>query len=582
MATVGVEAITSPSAVADVQWCPPARSTRLPCELFELFGPTLPSDTYPAHAARAAASSSLPPSLVPLPCSLLAADSIASWKRAVQAARQAAAVDAVILTAADSDTTASAAEVAHSNTRSVFINYSVDSDEAGCSIPVSTQARLQLLTQARVSSLHVPLTLRVDYPVHRVCNQVSRVGRLFRILVCPQLHLSSLSVQQLSARCEVWDACSPLSSHVHLRLLPPLSSPAFPLSLQSVAFVSRLSYCLLELDSEYELVVSSAARSPASFHSNSGLHASQQFLTYAELPSVDQCGSFTEFVQWRRRICELRARGWGYCHISAQANQQTEAEQWRIDRLNSIAREQSRKNFTPFTANSASGGRSAAVSGIDQLRSRLLKETESKGVQLLLGNAPTPLDWRSHLSAADPTTTTAAAQTSVSSLALIRFLCLAFGALRRGGDFAFLVTGAEQLLSSPLLHSALRLLTGCFSLVALRRCAVSVGLYGSGEVWLIGKGFVVGHADERSERLRVACSQLLAGAEESEVAALSIHTRRVQLTEDTEGANRGGNKLLHGQVQTVQEWSAHATYTNTLSLASSRLYHCSITDPSSL
>ena len=365
----------------------------------------------------------------------------------------------------------------------------------------------------------------------------------------------------MSLRCEVWDACSALTAAVSVRLLVSLCSPSFPLSVQPVSFVSRVSYCLLELDSKYELVVSSAARAPASFASNRALHASQQFLTYVELPSTGECGAVTEYVQWRRRVCELRARGWGYCHTAAASDGQLTASaspagvQWRIDRSNGVARDQSRKNFTPVTADSErERGRAEEKTGlmdIAQLRERLLKETESKGVQLLLGNAPPQLDWESYLPRTDPRHTDF---TSASCVALLRFLCLLFGALRRGGDFAFLLTGAEELLMSPLLQSVLRLLARCFSLVALHRCAVSVGVYGSGEVWLVGKGFTAGHAEKESELLRIACSQLLANQVDSEsLSSRSLHSPTITAT-----INSAAERNVSLRVRTMDDRSGQS------------------------
>ena len=364
--------------------------------------------------------------------------------------------------------------------------------------------------------------------------------------------MSSLPVLQLSSRCAVWDGCSALAAAIDVCLLPSLCSASFRLSSKPVSFVSRLAYCLLELDAAYELIVPAAGRSPASFPSNGSLHASQQFLTYVELPSATECGSATEFVQWRRRTCELRARGWGYCH-SAPAEPAT----WRIDRLNAIAREQSRKNFTPVTATrSSSESDTRGASDIAQLRARLLKDTESKGVQLLLANAPPELTWLPSPSNSEPSALASADGTD-SCVALVRSLCLLFGALRRGGDFAFLLTLAEQLLSSPLVLSVLQLLTGCFSLVALQQCAVTVGLYGSGEVWLVGKGFIGGHATEESEQLRVACSKWLTEVVDEQAAALPLSTHLLQLEDNATAAIQPAGLLLE-KVQAVENWSAHS------------------------
>jgi len=324
-----------------------------------------------------------------------------------------------------------------------------------------------------------------------------------------------------------------------------------------VSFVSRLAYCLLEVDSRFELVVSDSARPPTSFPVNGALHPSQQFLTYVELPSAGECGSFSEFVQWRRRVCELRARGWGYCHSAAGGEQQSaEGGRWRVDRFNAIARDQSRKNFTPFPGSGTGSGEAAGLSDISELRARLLKETESKGVQLMLGNAPTQLDWRPHLATTEPATAlSVTGPTAASCSALVRFLCLMFGALRRGGDFAFLLTGASHSLQSPFVQSALRVLAGCFSLLTLHHCAVTAGVYGSDEVWLVGKGFVAGHADEGSERLRAACAKLLTETGDAENATERLSNKRLQPAGEATSDSEAGAELLSARVRAMEDWS---------------------------
>ena len=365
-----------------------------------------------------------------------------------------------------------------------------------------------------------------------------------------QLHLGSVAASQLSLRSSVWDATSALLPSASLRLSAELSSAAFPLSYQPVRFVSRLSRCLLELDARYELCVDGARRQPNSFAANGALHPSQQFLTYAELPSRDECGAASEFVQWRRRASELRARGWGYCHDAHTASGSTPAEDWRVERFNGIARDQARKNFTPLSRSSGAadgGDDSASGSGIAQLRARLLKETESKGVQLVLGNASPQLDWT-------PSTGHTAPDSGGSLTALLRCLCLVLGALRRGGDFAFLLTDAEQLLSSPLLLALLRALSVRFTLLSLHRCAVTVGVYGSGEVWLVGKGFVAGHASDDSGRLRAACTQLLADAAEA-TAASPLPAAALPLEQDG-AVDEMQARLLSLKAQAMRDRSA--------------------------
>ena len=170
MAAVVAGTASVPPQAVEQQWVPPPLSAQVPCELFELFGPTLPSYAVtplatPATLA-AAGSSQLAPSLVPLPRGLLSGDSIAAWKRTVQTARRAAAIGSVTLT----NTTGKAAQDEVDSSGGALVSPSsaavTNGSEAdgGHSVSERNRQRRQLLLhRARVSSDQLPSTTQTTH-----------------------------------------------------------------------------------------------------------------------------------------------------------------------------------------------------------------------------------------------------------------------------------------------------------------------------------------------------------------------------------------------------------------------------------
>ena len=155
----------SSSSAAAVQWLPPSSSARLPCELFDLFGPTLSGTAHRRQSTHASASSSLPQSLVPLPVALLAAPSVAAWKRAVESARQSNAADSVVL----SPPSAAASSTAD--------NSAVSTPTAALS-DAGYYARLLLAKRARVSltSIHPSTRCRCSRSRHSAGSSAYRLS----------------------------------------------------------------------------------------------------------------------------------------------------------------------------------------------------------------------------------------------------------------------------------------------------------------------------------------------------------------------------------------------------------------------
>lgn len=69
---------------------------------------------------------------------------------------------------------------------------------------------------------------------------------------------------------------------------------------------------LIELDDRCQFCVTSIERTPTSFASNSRSSPRQMFLPFVDLSCSLSGAAFVEFVLWRRRSCELRAKCWAF------------------------------------------------------------------------------------------------------------------------------------------------------------------------------------------------------------------------------------------------------------------------------
>ena len=310
-----------------------------------------------------------------------------------------------------------------------------------------------------------------------------------------------------------WDELQPLQpTSMALRLLS--SSSSTPPS--AVSFVSRVSLSLLELDVAHSLFTSASSRAVSSFRANAALPSSAMFLSYADLSGRSERGAMTEFIQWRRRSCQLRARGWGIALPHPQLSRAGEAggeggadagggrmdasaspssaapPLWLLSSFNPLAREQSAKNFTAFPPSTSVAAFVEAVG----------RATDSKGVQLVLGAAPSAAH---HHQTEQPLTSTAAerppghppasasSSSSVMMADLLSAVCACFGVLQVEGSFCYRLCRTSHLLAhSPLLLSSLHLLSLTFDRLHLHRTLTRS--WADDECWIIATRFRLGRA----------------------------------------------------------------------------------------
>ena len=298
--------------------------------------------------------------------------------------------------------------------------------------------------------------------------------------------MSSLSPSVLLQREATWNAFDLLQPGLALSMRSTPSS-SFSSSSSAVSFVSRASYAVLELDVAYGLLTSAQARSASSFRANAALPASAMFLAYVDLSGRSERGGLTEAIQWRRRSCQLRARGWGLAlpqhpltplntpdaeEEGARGHEQSSAVEaadgavwWRLPSFNPVAREQAVKNFTACPPSTS----------LDAFLQLVGRHTEGKGVQLVLGAAAsTPQQQQppSHAEGvrAPPPPPLPLPSPSSILVDLLSALCVCFGVLQSDGCFAYRLCRASELLRcSPLLLSCLHLLRRTFERIQLHR-----------------------------------------------------------------------------------------------------------------
>ena len=252
-----------------------------------------------------------------------------------------------------------------------------------------------------------------------------------------------------------------------------------------------MAFALLELDGLYSAFTSAAQRSPQSFRANSQQSTSSLFLTFADVSGASEGGAVTEFVQWRRRSCELRARGWGLAiQPAAMEGREGAAAElspapspspasappppWRLSSFNPVAREQAAKNFSAFPPSTSTAAFVA----------RVRVDTAGQGVAVVVGAAPA-LHWTEDSGGGAPRPPLL--RPLLEDLAVA--LTAAFGVLRPGGDLVYRLSGlgCPALQRSPLLLSSLHLLTAAFTEVRLHRTAAR--RWGEGEGWLVAQHF---------------------------------------------------------------------------------------------
>ena len=472
---------------ASIVWeAPPS----LPSSLFDVFDVSTTPSRLP-----------LPPSL-PLPCGLLQRAAVADWKRRAReraekdrkqtaaASARSASMDALSLSLSVSTTALASlpppdrllAERIAEGPTSPWADAALHANGDGGAVDAVAEAR-RVGRKRRRATLDALQVSRVpSAPPHPPCSSGTD-GRcpISRALCCAsQVHLRpERAAASWAARCAAWDPLALLQPSLPLRAL---SAP--PSAAALVSFASRVAYALLELDAEHALVTTAAERAPASFADNAARPAAAMFLTYADLSGCSERGAITEFIQWRRRSCELRARGWGMAITApalhddrsgavAEASDPPPSSLWRLSSMTPLAREQSRKNFTALPSST----------GVAAFVARVQVDTKGEGVQLLVGASPEPE------AAEEEAAALSTRPASVLCAELLTAACAAFGLLRAGGDFCFRLRGVTEraLADSPLLLSLLHVLAGTFD--RLHVCRTAVRAWGVGECWLVAKAF---------------------------------------------------------------------------------------------
>ena len=210
----------------------------------------------------------------------------------------------------------------------------------------------------------------------------------------------------------------------------------------------------------------------------------EMFLTFVDLSGSE--GAASEFVLWKRRVCNLRAKGWAFdlTATGAPAN-------WSAQWINATAREQA-KNFDVFhapVAGAASSSASASTATMPHVRLRAMSEenvqtfmrmidmqTKGVGVQLALA-----------VSYASATVGGDAVRLHQPSLSFRLAAALLYPTLLFQVDTALrtLCKGGTLLLQlyethTPFTLSVLYTLFRCFEYCALHQVAATVG-YGSGQ-----------------------------------------------------------------------------------------------------
>lgn len=339
-------------------------------------------------------------------------------------------------------------------------------------------------TLARIGGVQSLLSSDVfapDTDGHRALWSAHEYFDAYRLLTHPQptdqpvsLHPAPSDAATTAARYAAH--CASLSNPAGAgRLVPLHLSP-------SVSFCSsHVSLALAELDLVHSVVTAPRQRESESIAAALRAPPKDLFLTFVDLSGAE--GAASEFVLWKRRVCNLRAKGWAFdlSATGAPAN-------WSSGWLNAAAREQA-KNFDVFHAPLAKGDATTAAATSESplhVRLRVMSEenvqlfmrmidmqTRGAGVQLAIATAfgsphaamqlhQPSLSYRPSVDALYPT--------------LLFQVDMALRTLAKGGTMLLQLHETH----SPLALSLIHILHRCFEQCALHQTAATVG-YGSGQ-----------------------------------------------------------------------------------------------------
>jgi hypothetical protein len=204
------------------------------------------------------------------------------------------------------------------------------------------------------------------------------------------------------------------------------------------------------------------------------------FLTFVDLSGAE--GAASEFILWRRRVVNLRAKGWGYDMSGTGL-----PVNWSANWTNTTAREQA-KNFDVFHAPMRGSDtdvppalRTIVEENVQTFLRMIDMQTRGVGVQLALA-----------FPHANPAAATALDQASLAykprmelqGPLLLFQVDLALRTLAKGGSLLLSVWDTH----TPLTLSVLFLLFKCFEHVSLHQTAATGG-YGGGQTLVICRGY---------------------------------------------------------------------------------------------
>jgi len=272
----------------------------------------------------------------------------------------------------------------------------------------------------------------------------------------------------LQARFDTYTALLGSTRLVPLPLAPTLSFSS-----------SHVALSLAEVDLLHGLITSARQRDPeAVAHALRAPPKPQDmFLTFVDLSGAE--GAAAEFILWRRRIVNLRAKGWGFdlTGTGQPAN-------WSAHWSNATSREQS-KNFDVFHA-PPRGGADAVLSSMAeeniQMFMRMIDmQTKGVGVQMAVALAHANPAAAFELEQAS---LSHRPQTDVQGRLLLFQVDVALRTLAKGGSLLLSLYDTHR----PLTLSLLFLLFKCFEHVSLHQPAATSG-YGGGQTLLVCRNF---------------------------------------------------------------------------------------------
>ena len=264
------------------------------------------------------------------------------------------------------------------------------------------------------------------------------------------------------------------------------AAQAIPLELSSTAAFtsSHVTLTMCELDSLHAFATTPFQRSRegVAHHLKQPPPPKELFTTFIDLSGGE--GAASEWLLWRRRTVNLRARGWGY-----DLNATVERANWHLQWKNVVAKDQA-KNFDVFHPPHQRDGNTSnidllhqliAEKNIDTFQRMIDQQTRGVGVQLAFACAYRPMSmYHTYNQASHCWTMKPEAYAPI----LLFQIDLTLRTLALGGTFVLQL----QETTSPFALSLLSILFELFDSCILHQLVGQFG-YGSGQSILLCRGF---------------------------------------------------------------------------------------------